>query len=145
MKILRWARLCGESNPFGELLRVFVRNGRRVEHCDTAAACLVVLELLVSFRTPVVIPEVEHHYVRGAPLLRTILDGVNLKGNCCAKRQETGSHSQRAGWEDLRGEAAASIESTALAPVSNALAVASWLGLASDPKVHNQSILLREE
>src|SRR5438445_9606153 len=40
-----------------------------MEHHDTAAACLVVVELLVSLRVPVVVPEVEHHHVRRAPLL----------------------------------------------------------------------------
>src|SRR5437867_13199401 len=40
-----------------------------MEYYDTAAACLVVVELLVSLRTPVVVPKVEQHHVCRSPLL----------------------------------------------------------------------------
>ena len=53
VKIFRRARLCRETNPFRELFRLLVRNGRRMEYYDTAAACLVVVELLVALGSPV--------------------------------------------------------------------------------------------
>ena len=53
MQIFCRAGLSGKADAFRELFRLLVRNGRRMEYYDTAAACLVVVELLVALGSPV--------------------------------------------------------------------------------------------
>src|SRR6266516_4345314 len=69
MQIFCRAGLGGEADAFRQFFRLLVRDRRRMEYDDTPAACLVVVELLVSLRAPVVVPKVEHHHVRRSPLL----------------------------------------------------------------------------
>src|SRR5207248_1154238 len=59
VKVSRRAGLGREADPLGQLFRFFICYRRGMEHDHTTAACLVVVELAVSFGTPIVVPKVE--------------------------------------------------------------------------------------